>query len=181
MSCINSLNPQLYKYFLKGAKTHHTAEILDRNHGISFFSKNLVGANLKESTFHMSHFGDGDVSYADMSAADFDSSSLSETTFKKTSLSGSNLSNCSLRSNYLEMCNLMNANLLGANLFSAKFYRCNLQGAAINSLTNIVDVEFSESIYNTIEFTANDITYTPTQFPQGFDPKTAAMIEQNHL
>lgn len=180
MSCINTLNPQVYKYFLRGAKMNYIGTTFGRKDGVSIISKDLIGANLREVAAHRSYFANTNASKADLSHSDIQSFFPTEANFQNARLFGSDLTFANLRNTNFENADLRNSRLNNVNLAGTKFYHCKLQGANLIDVGIINMAKFGGAFYNTIEFTHDGITYPPTQFPANFDPEAAGIIEQNY-
>lgn len=167
MPCINQLNPQLYKYFLKGAAFNFKRKVIVGKPGIKFEKKNLVGANLAQSNLKMSA-----ILKSDSKWANFEQSNLQYGQLHKTNFANSNF----------ESAIFLNTAILDDNDFNkVNFLGADIRGANLTKFSNLESAFFEDAKYNTIEFILNGITYSPTKFPPDFDPVAAGMIEQNHL
>ena len=97
----------------------------------------------------------------DLSSADF-ATATSPPNLRGVVLNSDNLYGANLSEVDLRQADLGNAYLQGANLQGAKLEGANLKGARYN--TNTIQVK---------DVQGNPLTLQPTQWPQGFDPKSA--------
>lgn len=170
MPCINSLNPQLYKYFLKGANL-----VLKENdveyRGVHLPMKNLIGANLENSKLQDANFMGANLQYANIQKVDLQNSQLQEAKFQYANLSSSNLWGS----------DMWNTNLQYTNTHNTILWAVDLQGADLSTTINLDQAVLNNAKYSTSEFTQFGITCGKTKFSTNFSPKDAWMTEQNHL
>jgi len=117
----------------------------------NFTGARLLGADLKDSVLVQADLQDAKLMcYSKTACTD-----LSDAYLMRANLTGANLSGANLENSYLEGANLSSADLTGAQL----------AGASYN--TKPVQV---------LNAQGQSVTDMPTQWPAGFNPKTAGMI-----
>ena len=126
----------------------------------SMESAELIGASLNKSWLFATKLNNSNLSYAE----------LNYTKLVLARLEGANLIDAELKGADLSYVSLRKANLHGAKLYGA-----NLRGATLDGV-DLQEAEYNTKVMQEKNILGKLVTLDPTQWPQGFDPKTHGAI-----
>jgi uncharacterized protein YjbI with pentapeptide repeats len=161
--------------------TFSEADLSNANlQGVDFYSIDFSKANLREANLREADLIGANLSEAYLRKANLSGANLSDANLSGANLSGANLSGANLSEANLSGTNLSEANLSGADLSGADLNGANLGGANLGG-ADLNGAKLQEATYNTKAVQEKDVdgrpvTLEPTQWPQGFDPKSAGAI-----
>lgn len=147
----------------------------------SFNDIGLVKATLKDNIFQYSDFFAVDFSEAKMNNTDFAFSTFEGCALHMANFESSNLCGVNFVNIKLGILNLSYANLVGADLSGFLFHPteslANLNGAYYNSDPVKWYKEKQMKFIKRFPSCEDAFPFTPTKFPEGFDPEAHGMID----
>ena len=161
--------------FLYEAKLLDKDELVINLLGADLYKANLPGGFLRGAFLHRTNLRKADLRGAFLIEAD-----LSEADLCRTNLRGANMHKARLSGADLRKANLIDVDLCGADLSYANLCGADLRGADLREafIYKIIleDAKYCSKSYY-IEYGEYIIRYSPTQWPDNFDPEAVGAID----